>query len=258
MRTLPEHAAPVGDEGTWSPAPCELDERPWAAPSIGLIAVAGDAVIEPELRVFLASEAHLHTTRVALSSSMTPTELAGLGDAVARAAGLLLPGGRLDVVAFGCTSAAAALGSDAVRRIIRRVRPGVEATDPLDASLSELARRGVRSVAVLSPYTDAVNARVAAYLSAHGVEVVAGATFRAAGVSRVLGRTPANLIAPSSIFDAALDLGGSAADADAVFISCTGLRCADILRRAEQRLRKPVIGSNQALAAHVLRLARSA
>jgi len=258
VRTLPEHAAPAGGEGSWSPVPCELDARPWAAPSIGLIALAGDAVIEPELRVFLASDAHLHTTRVALSSSMKPAELAGLHDAIARAARLLLPGGRVDVVAFGCTSAAAALGSHAVRTLIRRVRPGVETTDPLDASLSELAHRGVRSVAVLSPYTDAVNARVSAYLSTNGVEVVAGATFRAAGVSDALGRTPANLITPSSIFDAALDLGGSTASADAVFVSCTGLRCADILRRAEQTLGKPVISSNQALAAHVLRLARSA
>ena len=123
----------------------------------------------------------------------------------------------------------------------------------MTASLAEFALRGVRSVAVLSPYSDAVNARVAAYLSTHGIRVVAGAAFRAAGVNRVLGRTPANLIDPMSILEAAIALGASSADA--VFISCTGLRCAEILPEAEQTLCKPVICSNQALAAHVLRLA---
>jgi maleate isomerase len=244
---------PLREQAAWSPVPCALDERPWPTPSIGLIALAGDAVIEPELRVFLGSHAHLHTTRVALSSAMMPTDLTGLQDAIPVAAGLLLPGGWIDVVAFGCTSGAAALGSESVRTFIRRVRPCAEATDPLAASLAEFALRGVRSVAILSPYPDVVNARVAAYLSTHGVRVVVGATFRTAGVGRVLGRTPANLIAPSSILDAAIGIGGSTAVA--VFISCTGLRCAEILAEAEKRLCKPVICSNQALATHVLRLA---
>jgi maleate isomerase len=254
MDPLGEHGPlPVDEHALWSPVPCALDERPWLRSSIGLIALAGDAVIEPELRVFLGSRAHLHTTRIALSSAMTATDITELREAIPVAAGLLLPGGRVDVVAFGCTSGAVALGSDSVRAIIRRVRPDAEVTDPLEASLAEFALRGVRDLAVLSPYSDAVNAQVAAYLSAHGTRVVAGATFRVAGANRVLGRTPANFISPSSILDTAISIGGSAADA--VFISCTGLRCAEILGEAEERLCKPVICSNQALAAHVLRLA---
>ena len=185
---------------------------------------------------------------------MTSTDFAELRDVIPVAADLLLPGGRVDVVAFGCTSGAVALGSDTVGTVIRRVLgPTAEITDPIKASLAEFSLRGVRSVAVLSPYPDAANDRMAAYLATHGIRVVAGATFRAAGVTRLLGRTPANLIAPTSILDAAIALGGSIADA--VFISCTGLRCAEILREAEEMLGKPVISSNQALAAHVLRLA---
>jgi maleate isomerase len=250
---VPETAR-AGAAVRWPGVHCTLDERPWPGVSIGLIALAGDAVIEPELRVFLGARGHLHTTRVSVSSAQDPGDMAGLRAAIPAAAALLLPGGRVDVVAFGCTSAAAALGSGSVGTMIRRRRPGAAATDPLASALAEFTTRGVRSIALLSPYPDTVSTRVAAYLSDHGVRVVAGATLRAAGVSRALGRTPANLISPPSILDAVIELGRSGADA--VFISCTGLRCAAIIGQAEKSLCKPVICSNQALVEHALRLAR--
>jgi maleate isomerase len=248
-------ATPLPEPTAWHPAPATLHARPWPIPSVGLIALAGDAVIEPELRGLLGRHANLHTTRVLLSSAVREGDLVALGEAIGTAAGLLLPGGRVAVVAFGCTSGAAALGSPAIRSIVTRARPDARVTDPLDASLAEFARRGVRSVAVVSPYADDVNARLVAYLSDHGVRVPDGATLRAGDISRVLGRTPPNLVAPSSILEAVVGLGRSRADA--VFIACTGLRCTRILGEAEERLRRPVIGSNQALAAHVLRLAEA-
>ena len=43
-------------------------------------------------------------------------------------------------------------------------------------------------------------------------------------------------------------------EADAVFISCTALRTADVIEDIEAALGKPIVTSNQALAWHALRL----
>jgi maleate isomerase len=236
----------------WSDEPCTLDDRPWRLPSVGLVALAGDAVIEPELRAFLGSDAELHTTRVSITSDIR--DLADHGQELAAASRLLLPGGRLDVVAIGCTSAAVVIGSQGLQAAIRAARPGVGTTDPVAASVAEFRERRVRSVAILTPYVRSLNERLAATLEAHGVDVVAGGSFRAENVGRVLARTPANFISSASILQAVLKLGAS--KADGVFVSCTGLRCAAILPEAERILGKPVITSNQAVAAHALRLSR--
>jgi maleate isomerase len=47
---------------------------------------------------------------------------------------------------------------------------------------------------------------------------------------------------------------GARDDCDGVFVSCTSLRTLPIIARAEVRLSKPVISSNQALAWHLMRL----
>jgi maleate isomerase len=61
-------------------------------------------------------------------------------------------------------------------------------------------------------------------------------------------------ISQASTLQAILDIGRNSA-CDAVFASCTNLRTLGLLAEAEQRLGKPVISSNQALAWHLLRLA---
>jgi maleate isomerase len=45
------------------------------------------------------------------------------------------------------------------------------------------------------------------------------------------------------------------ADCDAVFVSCTNLRVAEIAEEAERRIGRPVLSSNLALAWHMLTLA---
>ena len=50
--------------------------------------------------------------------------------------------------------------------------------------------------------------------------------------------------------------GGLCAECDAVFVSCTNLRAANVIQDAESALGIPVVSSNQALGWHMLRLAR--
>jgi maleate isomerase len=80
-----------------------------------------------------------------------------------------------------------------------------------------------------------------------GFDVVDSATFDA-GREDIVRR-----ISPDSILQsaAALDLS----QADAVFISCTTFRCAEMIESLESRCDKPVVTSNQASAWAALRAA---
>jgi maleate isomerase len=62
-----------------------------------------------------------------------------------------------------------------------------------------------------------------------------------------------NRLSPEALIEATI--ATDTPDSEAVFISCTGLRTAPIISVLEQRLGKPVVTSNQALAWHALRLA---
>jgi maleate isomerase len=57
-------------------------------------------------------------------------------------------------------------------------------------------------------------------------------------------------IALASVVEAGLRLGASR-DVDAVFLSCTNLRTLDAAKIIENKLGKPVVSSNSALAWHL-------
>ena len=60
-------------------------------------------------------------------------------------------------------------------------------------------------------------------------------------------------ISSESIFKSILKIGASE-ECEGVFVSCTNLRVAKIISKAENQLGKPVTSSNHALAWHLLRL----
>ena len=66
--------------------------------------------------------------------------------------------GRIDVVAFSCTSGTVAAGVDRVARAIEAAKPGVPFTTPITAAVAAFRRLGVSRIAVLTPYVDEVNA----------------------------------------------------------------------------------------------------
>ena len=142
-------------------------------------------------------------------------------------------------VAYGCTSGSYVLGPEGDAAIVADMRnaAGVPATTTSTAATAALRELGVRSVAVLSPHVDALNERLRAYLQASGFAVVS-----MVGLNR---RGNIEAIEP----DETHDLVASSVDmpeAEAIFISCTGLRTAAIIDELEQALAKPVVTANQA------------
>jgi maleate isomerase len=234
---------------SWETMPCAPDHGPARAAAIGLVTLSNDVVIEGELRSFLApvEGAAVFASRIPLMLELTPQALHDMEAHIPRAVALIVPDDRLDVIAFGCTSGSMAIGPERVAAAVHRSRPGIPVTDPVSAALKGLKALGARRIALLTPYPDAVNDVVAGYVGAQGFEIAERASFKQPN-DPAIARVP-----PEAIYRAGIELGRRTVDA--LFISCTALRCSSVIERIERAIGKPVVTSNQALAWDCLRLA---
>jgi maleate isomerase len=234
---------------SWETMPCTPDDGPAHTAAIGLITLANDVVIEPELRAFLAGieGAAVFASRIPLMLKLTPQGLRDMEAHIPRTVELIVPNDRLDVMAFGCTSGSMAIGPERVAAAVHRARLGIPVTDPVSAALKGLKALGARRIALLTPYPDAVNEVVAQYVGAQGFAIAERASFKQPN-DPAIARVP-----PEAIERAGIELGRR--EVDALFISCTALRCSSVIERIERAIGKPVVTSNQALAWDCLRLA---
>lgn len=214
---------------------------------LGLIALATDLTIESDARCLLPRAAWLHVARVAYANPTTPANLAAMAPRLGAAARLLVPGIPLAAIGYGCTAASAVIGEDPVRAAIAEGRPGMPVCTPLGAAAAGCAALGVRRVALLTPYTAETTAVLLAGLEAAGPEVVA---------AYCLGMEDDRDMARLS--EADILRAARAADrpqAEALFVSCTGVPAARLVPRLERALDKPVLTSNLALFWAMLRQA---
>ncbi len=226
-----------------------LGSGPASRAAIGLVVLASDHTIEHEWHRILQLEGvALYEARLYNSPDIRPETLAAMESDIAPAVSLLLPGQRMDVVAFGCTSGAMVIGEERVFERIRESRPGVLCTSPITAARAALQALGVRRVALLTPYVKQVRDWMAGYIAERGFEVSASASYEHADDNEVA------RIDAASIRASVLELG-QRPDVEAVFVSCTSMRLAAQIASLEQALGKPVISSNHAMAWHALRLA---
>ena len=229
--------------------PHRLDGGVAPRAAIGVIVLATDQTMEHEFRRLLdVPGVAFYESRIRNDAAITPRTLAAMEGRLTEATGLILPGLPLDVVAFGCTSAAMVIGEEQVFARIREARPEVACTTPITAAFAAFQALGARRLALLTPYRADINRFVRDYIEARGFEVPVMGSFNEEDDRR------AARIDLASIRDAAIDLG-RADEVDAVFVSCTSLRLIDAVTEIEAALRKPVTSSNHAMAWHCLRLA---
>lgn len=229
--------------------PFETDGGVGARAAIGLIVLASDQTIEHEFRLMLnLPGVAVYESRIYNANDITPETLRAMEGEIAQATRLILPGVELNVVGFGCTSASMLLGEQTIGARIREARPGIAFTTPVTGAFAGLRALNAHRIAVLTPYSDEVNAGIRAYVEQAGFEVVVMGSFKERD-DRTVAR-----ISPAAIADAAEQLvAGSGAEA--LFVSCTSLRLVEQVAALEARIGIPATSSNHALGWHCLRLA---
>ena len=224
--------------------PFALEEDGARRATLGVIVLQSDETLENELRQLYADPGiALYHARIPSHPTVTKETLAEMARELPRTAALLPKGVAFDAIGYACTSGATVIGQKVVAAKVQSHHPGVAVTDPITAVMA-----GCKALGFLTPYLPEVSQAMRRLLEENGFQVAGFGSFEQQE-EQVVSR-----ISQASTLQAILDIGRNSA-CDAVFASCTNLRTLGLLAEAEQRLGKPVISSNQALAWHLLRLA---
>ncbi len=205
---------------------------------IGVIVPSLNSVVEPDFHTLAPVGVQFFVTRLSLPHD-GPDELRAMAGEAGRAAGMLADL-EPDLIMFHCTAATMVpdtTRADAIAADIERAAD-CPASVTANSVVGAFRSLGVRTVAIVAPYMPAVVDGEAAFLSAHGIEVLA---------RRPLGLRAQEFvgISPSEWRKHAVELAAEC-DPDAVFLSCANVRTLELIDDLERELGKPVVTSNQA------------
>ncbi|QHQ34407.1 aspartate/glutamate racemase family protein [Algicella marina] len=208
-------------------------------PRLGVIALATDLTFERDAaRLIGWNEAVVHVARIQFDNPTTPENLSAMGPKIASAAALIVPGAKLAAIAFACTAASVTISNRVVAEAIGNVHPGVPVVTPSGAAVAALKALGADRAALLTPYLPETTAPMVDYFERNGINIERSACFGLAD-DRDMAR-----LEKDTLIEAAVSLDSDSVDA--VFLSCTAMPSLDVIDAIEARIRKPVVGSNQA------------
>ncbi|MBT2132437.1 maleate cis-trans isomerase family protein [Aliiroseovarius lamellibrachiae] len=217
--------------------------------NMGVIVLETDETLEHEFAQMMDLDGvALYHSRIPMVAEIKPETLAQMEADLPASARLLPKSLSFDVIGYGCTSASTVIGSDKVAAAIRSVCPTAQVTDPLAAIIAAGKHLGAQKLGFVTPYVAEVSAQMRGKLEDAGFEITGFGSFEE-GNDQVVAR-----ITEASIVNAA-ERVAKMADCDALVISCTNLRCLNIIDDIEARTGVAVISSNQALAWHMQKLA---
>lgn len=203
----------------------------------GLIVPSVNTTIEPEFGKLGPPGLSFHAARINLTET-TVSGLEGMNQELIGAV-KLVAATNPDVLVYACTSGSFFAGRDGMTELTDKIRREVQCPiiTTSDAAIAALQIVGVRKIAVATPYIDELNERERAFFEGYGLSVV---SLRGLSLSGPAIRE----VPPETIVDLALET--DCEQADALFISCTDFRALETVDHLENRLKKPVITSNQA------------
>jgi maleate isomerase len=209
---------------------------------IGVLVPSSNTVMENDLHQALPKSRYtVHTARMYLEETTAAAERKMVEEFAAAAAEqlkTLYP----HLLVFGCTSAGSLGGPSYDREVCHRLGElaGCPGMGVISSVAEALDRRGLRRLAILTPYVEELTDSVGQSLEGQGFEVVT-----ACGMGIDVNFELAHP-SPSDIVQFAKEsLNGI--EAEGVFVSCTNFRAFEALPMLEEALSLPVVTSNSAV-----------
>jgi maleate isomerase len=204
-----------------------------------MLTPSSNTTLEPIVAAMLAevpgASAHFSRFRVT-EIALSPGALAQFDDAPILAAAELLAHARVDVIAWNGTSSSW-LGFDADQRLCERIEAatGIRACTSMLAMNEVLGATGVTRFGLVSPYIDAVQARIAANYATMGITC---------GAERHLGIQDNFAFAevPEATLQAMIREVAAGAP-QAIGVICTNLRAARLVQDLEAETGVPIYDS---------------
>ena len=207
---------------------------------VGLLALTTDLTIERDFNsIFNKLPIDVFVNRIHNENPLTKENLLKMEDQIEAITKKILPGEKINTVAYGCTSGTIAIGEDIVKEKIQLAKPDCYVTTPITSAIKAFKLMNIKKIAVFTPYPESVNKTIYEYFYKKNIDVLSFGTFNLNLDSDFANIDP-NYLSETLI---KLDITG----ADALFISCTALPALEILEEVEKKINIPVFSSNQTL-----------
>ena len=209
-------------------------------PKVGLLALSTDLTIERDFNSICHKlPLDIFVNRIHNENPLTKENLLKMYDQIESITEKILPGEKINTVAYGCTSGTIAIGEDRVKEKIQLAKPDCYVTTPITSAIKAFKKMNVKKIAVFTPYPESVNKTIFEYLNKKSVNIISFSTFNLdldVDIARVDPQYLSKTLTSLNINDA-----------DALFVSCTALPALEIIEEVEEKINKLVFSSNQTL-----------
>jgi len=205
---------------------------------LGFILMSTDLAAESDFFDISPKDVAIHITRLKTDDYTTNETLSKHIEFMADAASRIQPDTKPDVISYSCTSGSIVIGEDRVKEEIKKGAPYAIPMTLVTGVVDALRELKVKNLVVGTPYLDEINTKEAEFLFNKGFSVL-----NIQGLNLTKG-IEFGTVTPEYWIKFALEINEAAADA--IFLSCGGIRSTEVIDRIEQKVGKPVITSNQA------------
>jgi maleate cis-trans isomerase len=155
---------------------------------------------------------------------------------------------RLDCLTWACTSGSFGLGKEGSKQQVAALAQSIStsASNTSEAMVRAFKHLGISKVGLATPYADAFNAPIVDFVEAHGFKAVSIVNLGLSTEYEIASQSPETVYR--------LVKRAAVPEAEAVFVSCTGLPALDLITVLEEDLRRPVLTANQVTMWDALRL----
>jgi maleate isomerase len=216
----------------------EMDAGRHHRAKLGFILMSTDPSAEGDFKDMAPEGVAVYVTRLKTDDHTTNETLSRHIEHMADAASRIQPEAKPDVISYSCTSGSIVIGKDRVMSEIKKGAPWAQPMCLVQGVLDALNELGAKKLVVGTPYLDEINTAEAEFLLEQGFDVL-----DIQGLNIASG-WDMGLVTPAYWAKFAKEIDQP--DADAIFLSCGGIRSLEAVDEIEQATGKPVITSNQA------------
>jgi len=216
----------------------ELDQGRHHRARLGFILMSTDLAAEADFFDMVPAGVAVHITRLKTDDYTTNETLSRHIEYMADAASRIQPDTKPDVVSYSCTSGSVVIGEIPIMEEIRKGAPWAIPMTLVTGVVEALRELEAKKIVVGTPYLDEINTREAEFLYKKGFQIL-----DIQGLNLETG-IEFGTVTPSYWVKFAQEIDQP--EADALFLSCGGIRALEVVDEIEQKIGKPVITSNQA------------
>ena len=209
-------------------------------PKIGLITLASDYIIEKDFHnVIKNKNINLFVNRIECYNPLNKENLIKMSQNITKVTKNILPGEKIDCVAYACTSGTIAAGYSSIKKKVEKAKPNTKLTTPSTSSINALKKFKIKKIAVFTPYSKKLNNEVVEFFKKNKFIVTSNSYFDIHSdidIGKINNKYLFKILSK-------MKLNG----AQALFISCTALPALSIIEKLENKLGILVLSSNQTL-----------